>query len=185
MRTYITPTKFNWWSPDICDTCIKCLEGKQHYFNNIGKLPFQIMSDMLNLEIPYQAKMHVLAFTPKMYFCLCFNISCTFRFFHLIVHFIVNWGPFAMFKIIKKKKNSIGCNTYRHHTKKDRLPVPVTTVTTYTIATSKHIFVNPICFFFRNFPFSYAGNIRKTQTASTPTHKFFYNIRLCLTPQNE
>lgn len=151
--------------------------GKTALFQQYWKT-FQIMSDMLNLEIPYQAKMNVLASTPKRYFCLCFNISCTFRFFHLIVHFIVNWGPFAMFKIKTKNKNSIGCNTYRHNSKKDRLPVPVTTVTTYTIATSKHIFVNPICFFSRNFPFSYAGNIRKTQTASTPTHKFFYNIRL-------
>lgn len=151
--------------------------GKTALFQQYWKT-FQIMSDMLNLEIPYQAKMNVLASTPKRYFCLCFNISCTFRFFHLIVHFIVNWGPFAMFKIKTKNKNSIGCNTYRHNSKKDRLPVPVTTLTTYTIATSKHIFVNPICFFSRNFPFSYAGNIRKTQTASTPTHKFFYNIRL-------
>lgn len=74
------------------------------YFNNIGKLPFQIMSDMLNLEVPYQAKMHVLASTQKMYFYFCFNISCTFKFFHLIVHFIVNWGPFAMLKIILKNK---------------------------------------------------------------------------------
>lgn len=145
------------------------------------------MSDMLNLEVPYQAKMHVSASTPKMYFCLCFNISCTFKFFHLIVHFIVNWGRFAMFKIIIiLKKNRIGCNTYRHHSKKDRLPVPVTTVTTYTIATSKHIFVNPICFF--------SGTILSHMLEISGKHKqpLHPHINsstildcLCLTPQNE
>lgn len=157
--------------------------GKTALFQQYWKT-FQIMSDMLNLEIPYQAKMNVLASTPKRYFCLCFNISCTFRFFHLIVHFIVNWGPFAMFKIKTKNKNSIGCNTYRHNSKKDRLPVPVTTVTTYTIATSKHIFVNPMCFFFPGTFLSHMLEISEKHKQPLHPHINSSTILdcLCLTP---
>lgn len=33
MRIYITPVKLNHWSPDIPDTCIKCLVGKGSLFH--------------------------------------------------------------------------------------------------------------------------------------------------------
>lgn len=39
MRTYITPVKLNRWSPNIPDSCSKCLDGKGTLFHCVWDCP--------------------------------------------------------------------------------------------------------------------------------------------------
>lgn len=72
MRTYITPVKLNQWSPDIPDTCIKCLEERGTLFHCVldcpklkqyWKIILQTISDIV--KVPYEAKVCILGIYPQ------------------------------------------------------------------------------------------------------------------------
>ena len=73
MRTYITPVKLNSWSPNVPDTCSKCLVGRGTLFHCVWDCPnvktywetvVDKLSEIVGMKVPHQAKLCVLGIYP-------------------------------------------------------------------------------------------------------------------------
>lgn len=82
MRTYITPEKLNKWSPDIPDTCVKCLIEKGTLIHCVWECPklvafwktvVRTLSRITGIQVPCSAKLCILGIYPDNFF---FNSKC-------------------------------------------------------------------------------------------------------------
>jgi len=74
MRTYITPVKLSQWSPDVPDTCIKCLEGKGTLYHCVWYCPkiknywkeiVLTLTEIVGVKVLHQAKRCILGIYPE------------------------------------------------------------------------------------------------------------------------